>query len=497
MTHRRGRVPLTEAERQQWIYEDMLEAVRQGGTYDPGDAPEVLPDFSSPSYISPDAMVGAETPDGVDFYPQPAHRDDSGGEDDQPTWYLGFDDDHALGDDAAYLYLDAEDDPLEADEDDYLCASEDPFYYDAGYAPPGPRDRELLAEALRLGHPDQDGPPAPTTEPGLAAVAPAPTSPAVAPVTAAPPPVRRSRKQENRAKKPALWRRLVRLWPLLIVLAVLAALVTTVVAVWEHYTLRHPAGVTTSVEISRDTDAAPVVSLEAPLALTFPKTEVVTAGTGEPLAEGDPVLLRLTVFDGQTGELLSSGDAPHYLAGRVDAETLTPDLKAAVLAQRVGSRLALRRPVSRSGQQMMEIDVIDVLPTSPTGQPTDPDPGAPVQLVPDSAVPEIASMVDEPPAAAYLKVIRAGEGAQVRDGQSMIANFVVWRWHDKQQTSNTWAGRGPQVIDLAGAMTGLREQLSDQRVGSRVLMVLPPEQAKGDDTLIVVADILAVSEKTS
>lgn len=53
-------------------------------------------------------------------------------------------------------------------------------------------------------------------------------------------------------------------------------------------------------------------------------------------------------------------------------------------------------------------------------------------------------------------------------------------------------GKGPQVIDLAGAMTGLREQLSDQRVGSRVVIVLPPELAQGDDTLVVVVDILAV-----
>lgn len=363
----------------------------------------------------------------------------------------------------------------------------DPLF-DAGYAP-GRGDDPVLEEFTDA----QLTPAAQESVPPATRVGEEDGQSAVAAVSGRLP----SRKGKRRVKRAPLGKRLMRLWPLALALLVATAVGLVAMSAYEYYSLTHPAGVSTKLKISGDTDSVPVVSLEAPLPLTFAKTTVVTKGKGAALTDGAPVLLRLTVFDGTTGELLSSGEAPHYLAGRVDAETLTPDLKAAVLNQTVGSRLALRRPVARGGDQAMEIDVIDVLPTSPTGSPTKPDEGAPVQISEADENPDITHLAEEPPASAYLKVQRAGEGAQVGAGASVIANFKVWRWHDKHVTSNTWEGKGPQVIDLAGAMTGLREQLSDQRVGSRVIVVLPPEQAKGDDTLIVVADILAIIDSTN
>ncbi|MBD3688688.1 hypothetical protein H8R18_03820 [Nanchangia anserum] len=420
-------MPLTEHEREQWIYEDMLESIRRGDTYTPRDMPDELPDFTMPTYVRPEAMIHAD--------PAPADPDDA---------------------DAA-----PEGEPVNSDEaveHEQVDAAESDPPAEAIPAPRTRRDhRHRGAEAAS----------------------------------------RPSRRGQRRVKKPTLGRRIMRLWPVGLAIVVVAAIATMATVFYHHYQLTHPSGVSESLEISGDTDSVPVVSLNAALPLTFAKSQVVTEGKGPQLSEGSPVLLRLTVFDGTTGELVSSGDMPHYIAGRVNSETLMPELKTAVMNQRVGSRLALRRPVSRDGEQAMEIDVIDVLSTEPTGEVMPADPGAPVSIGDSSGVPQLASLAEEPPNAAYLKVLRAGEGAQVSNGQSVIANFAVWRWHDKSQTSNTWEGKGPQVIDLAGAMTGLREQLYDQRVGSRVLIVLPPEQAKGDDTLIVVADILAVIDTTS
>ena len=40
------------------------------------------------------------------------------------------------------------------------------------------------------------------------------------------------------------------------------------------------------------------------------------------------------------------------------------------------------------------------------------------------------------------------------------------------------------------AMTGLKQTLVDQRVGSRLAISIPPDLANGDDTLCIVIDIL-------
>ncbi|MDO4613521.1 MAG: hypothetical protein Q4B10_05600 [Actinomycetaceae bacterium] len=481
----RRHVPLTEGERERWIYEDMLSSVREGVPFtSPEEAYGSVPDYSEPTYVPPEAMIPtteATYADDERSFPEPERlvydldelgAYDEADEEDADTLDIGVSDpERGIIADDYYSPAEPYDDYelVYPDEDEATlpeAISRTPAFYEETEGPLAEGDDETLTGRLSRDDTDQSRRRLP------------------------------SRKDHNRVKKPSLFRRIVRMWPLVVIAAVVVAVGIAAMAVWDLYRGSHPAGVSSRISITEDTTTVPVVSLEAPLPLTFAKTTVVTEGEGDPLREGDPVLVRLTVFDGQTGKLLSSGDAPHYLAGRVDEETLTPDVVRAVVGQRVGSRLALRRPVARGASQAMEIDVIDVLPTRAVGKPTEPEEGAPATIAP-SDPPALESTLDEPPSSAYIKVLRAGEGAQVRDGQSVVANFIAWKWHGHDEMTNTWTGKGPQVIDLARAMPGLREQLSDQRVGSRVLIVVPPEQAKGDDTLIVVVDILAVLETTA
>jgi peptidylprolyl isomerase len=66
-------------------------------------------------------------------------------------------------------------------------------------------------------------------------------------------------------------------------------------------------------------------------------------------------------------------------------------------------------------------------------------------------------------------------------------------WSDGSVTATTWGeGRLPETLDLADAIPGLRLGLLDQTVGSQVLLVVPPEQAYGSDTVVFVVDVLAV-----
>ena len=51
----------------------------------------------------------------------------------------------------------------------------------------------------------------------------------------------------------------------------------------------------------------------------------------------------------------------------------------------------------------------------------------------------------------------------------------------------------PERVRLSELMPGLRPLLIDQKVGSRLAITLPPDQATGDDTLCIVIDILATT----
>ncbi|MGI9008378.1 MAG: FKBP-type peptidyl-prolyl cis-trans isomerase [Streptosporangiaceae bacterium] len=95
-----------------------------------------------------------------------------------------------------------------------------------------------------------------------------------------------------------------------------------------------------------------------------------------------------------------------------------------------------------------------------------------------------------------------GHGAKLESGDSYLANFDVYVWRGKTSkllfssfTSN------PEVLPLNIGLSGLQKAMTGERVGSRVLAVLPPKYGYGThgnpqikveptDTLVWVVDLL-------
>lgn len=115
------------------------------------------------------------------------------------------------------------------------------------------------------------------------------------------------------------------------------------------------------------------------------------------------------------------------------------------------------------------------------------------------------------PTTLQTKVLQQGNGAKVASGQTVAIDYVGEIWKSSKvfdssfETGRTAAafpiGTG-QVID------GFDKAIVGQTVGSRVLMVLPPDQAygkdgnsdagiAGDDTLVFVVDVLGTQSKDS
>ena len=119
---------------------------------------------------------------------------------------------------------------------------------------------------------------------------------------------------------------------------------------------------------------------------------------------------------------------------------------------------------------------------------------APTVAVPDA----------DPPTDLVVKVLSKGDGADVASGDVVVIDYLGVRWEDGSTFDSTFE-RGPTGYSLGGgAVPGWETGLVGVPVGSRLMMVTPPDQAFGDnppidaiqpgDTLVWVVDILGAHQ---
>ena len=100
------------------------------------------------------------------------------------------------------------------------------------------------------------------------------------------------------------------------------------------------------------------------------------------------------------------------------------------------------------------------------------------------------------------KTVIRGHGPKLTTGDTYLANFDVYLWRGKtNKLLYSSFTATPEVLPLTMGLTGLQKALTGERVGSRVLAVLPPKYGYGPqgnsqigvqptDTLVWVIDVL-------
>ncbi|MFD1506847.1 FKBP-type peptidyl-prolyl cis-trans isomerase [Georgenia yuyongxinii] len=248
------------------------------------------------------------------------------------------------------------------------------------------------------------------------------------------------------------------------------------------------------VGVSGAFGSVPVVTFTPPLPLTESSVETIIEGDGRELAADEPVVLTLTAYDGDDGGLVENRGV-----GEVRTLTLTPedvgaDLYPVLVGAREGSRLLVRQPVEEAGTDRMLVLVIDVRYTTARGEPVKPAEGLPTVTVAEDGTPTITLPEGDPPDQLVVQPLLRGDGGQVRPGQDVTVQYAGVAWESGELYDSTWAaGKVPRTLVLGDTIPGLRDGLLDQTVGSQVLLVIPPAQARGTDTLVLVVDVLATS----
>ena len=264
-------------------------------------------------------------------------------------------------------------------------------------------------------------------------------------------------------------------------------------------TLAADAPIDSALTVTGRIGSTPALSLKGVLAPPAPEqviTDVVVQGTGRTVNEGDGVLLSVSRFSGTDGANTTGSPAGRRLFfGRLDAGVVGEAIDAAIVQAAEGSRIVLRSSVESNGGRAAEVTIVDVLPTLAAGAAQTPAAGTPsVALAEDGTVSVGLTGLAAPTRSTAAVVIR-GEGSQVSATDTIVARYTIVSWSGGTvRTTNYGWTAALGTIDMTDTLAGLAQGLVDVPVGSRVVLSLPADQARGDEPVAVVVDVLAIVE---
>jgi peptidylprolyl isomerase len=196
-----------------------------------------------------------------------------------------------------------------------------------------------------------------------------------------------------------------------------------------------------------------------------------------------------------------------------------PGIVSALVGATVGSRvLAALAPQDAYGVQgqpaagigptdtiIVLLDVMaagDVLQHA-TGTPVVPRPGLPTVRTDGAGRPVVTLPKGRPPDQLVVQPLILGRGTKVQRLQQVRVQYVGVIWPGGREFDSSWRRGEPAsfTIGRGEIVAGLDRGLVGQTVGSRVLLVVPPDDGygaagntgfgvRGTDTLVFVVDIL-------
>jgi peptidylprolyl isomerase len=125
------------------------------------------------------------------------------------------------------------------------------------------------------------------------------------------------------------------------------------------------------------------------------------------------------------------------------------------------------------------------------------------------AKPTVSHREGEPDKSLVTEVLKEGDGAEVQKGQLLVAHYLGQIWRDGKVFDNSYDRKAPASfpIGVGKVVTGWDEGLVGKKVGSRILLSIPPDKGykeqgnkeagiEGTDTLIFVVDIVGAFDLT-
>ncbi|UXY26546.1 FKBP-type peptidyl-prolyl cis-trans isomerase [Streptomyces sp. HUAS TT20] len=252
--------------------------------------------------------------------------------------------------------------------------------------------------------------------------------------------------------------------------------------------------------------------------------KTVIAGSGRTIAEYDFIQANYLGQIWSTGKVFdNSYDRNRPILIQLAQGSVIDGWRYALTGKKVGSRVEMAVPPTwgygKSGNSqagikgtdtlVFVVDVLDSFNSKSSSQ------GKPVAQS-DAALPKVGTNTDgkapsidipktDPPKKLVSNYVLEGDGAEVKADQTVLCQFKGVVWDSGKVFQQTYdSGRLSQfaVEQMKQVVNGLAQGVTGKKVGSRVMIVVPPDLAYGDNppsggvvgkgaTLVFSVDILA------
>ena len=284
------------------------------------------------------------------------------------------------------------------------------------------------------------------------------------------------------------------------------------------------AGTNGAVSVSGSFNKAPTVKIPAKTASTNLAISEPIKGSGAALSSSDDVLanLEIYVWSGKTHKLLDSTytSTPQVLPANIGLTGLAKALKGKTVGSRILAVVPPKFGYGTSGNSELGVTgkdttvwVIDLIkPLSPTAgatgkQVSNGGGSLPTVSAKAGTAPTITIPKNSPPKGLVTKTLIQGSGATVKAGDTVVAQYVAVNWRTQKVFNSTWPSSSSSgtpfsfALNTSDIIKGFVSGLAGAKVGSRVMLVIPPADGygskgnsqagiKGTDTLVFVVDIL-------
>jgi peptidylprolyl isomerase len=263
------------------------------------------------------------------------------------------------------------------------------------------------------------------------------------------------------------------------------------------------------------------------LDVTEAQTEEVIAGDGAEITSDSAVKYRFAVAKATDGEQVLSNFTEPEPESMTIAEQ-PPEIADALLGTSIGSRVALAVPVADVlGEQGApqaglgpDDDVVFVFDlveeaaqplSAPEGDVVEPPADVPTVVTEDDSPTGAVTDIDfsevskQPPSELQVVPLVEGEGEEVKEGDTLTVDYQGHVWGEDEPFDSSFERGEPAEFPLTpgGLIDGWVQGLEGVTVGSRVMLIIPPElgygaegggeDIPGDSTLVFVIDVLGAN----
>ncbi|HEV7949756.1 MAG TPA: FKBP-type peptidyl-prolyl cis-trans isomerase [Glaciihabitans sp.] len=250
------------------------------------------------------------------------------------------------------------------------------------------------------------------------------------------------------------------------------------------------------------TGSAPEVSFPTPVLTQSVQTSVLQEGDGQQLFAGQVADLQLSIYVGETGELLGSTEYdptnPLRLTVGADDDMIAQSVECMTVGTRAATVLTVEDlygadqldpslGLDNSDTLILVTDVERGYLGRANGELQRLERGFPAVVTAPDGAPGITLPNEAPPTELGITNIRTGDGEVVEEGDQVVVHYLGVLWQDASGDGtvfdSSWDRGAPSTFEAvalsdeqeSGLVPGFAEALIGQTVGSQVLAVIPPE----------------------